>query len=369
MSVTYAGGPVFDGETLRLGLAVRMEQDDVAWIGPEADAQGDIEDLGGAILSPGFVDLQVNGGGGVNFNDAPSVATLRRIAEAHGSLGTTHLLPTLISSESEITTAAIAAVTEAIAQRVPGIAGLHLEGPHMARPGAHDPDVLRDMTDADVTELEAAARALPALMLTVAPERVTPDQIARLTRAGAIVSLGHTDATFDACKAALDAGARAATHLFNAMSQMTARAPGLVGAALADDRVSAGLIADGHHVHVAAIRVALAAKAGSDGIFLVTDAMATAASGIDGFTLAGRRVIRSGGRLTLEDGTLAGADLEMTGALRLLTRDLGVGTAAALRLATSVPARVVGLHAGRLVLGEAARLVKIAPDFSSVTPL
>ena len=369
MSVTYIGGPIFDGETLRLGLAVRMDQGRVTWLGPDAEAQGDIEDLGGAILSPGFVDLQVNGGGGVNFNDDPSVATLRRIAEAHRSLGTTHLLPTLISSEPEVTTAAIAAVTEAIAQGVPGIVGLHLEGPHIARPGAHDPAVLRDMTDADVTELEAAARALPVLMLTVAPERVTPDQIARLTRAGAVVSLGHTDATFEACTTAIDAGARAATHLFNAMSQMTARAPGLVGAVLADSRVSAGLIADGHHVHPAALQIALAAKAGSDGIFLVTDAMATAASDIDGFALAGRRVIRADGRLTLEDGTLAGADLEMTGALRLLTRDLGVETVAALRLATSVPARVGGLDAGRIVPGKAARLVRIAPDFSSVTPL
>ena len=369
MSVTYVGGPVFDGEALRKGMAVSVEGGRVAWIGLDTDASGPLEDLRGEILSPGFVDLQVNGGGGVMFNEAPSIDTLRRIADTHRSLGTTHLLPTLISSAPQVTSAAITAARDAVSHSVPGIAGLHLEGPHLTRPGAHDPSVLRDMTDADLAELEAAARSLPALMLTVAPERVTPAQIARLTRAGAIVSLGHTDATFDACKAAFDAGARAATHLFIAMSQMTARAPGLVGAVLADGRIDAGLIADGHHVHPTTMRAALAAKEGPGGIFLVTDAMATAASDIVSFTLGGRRVIRSEGRLTLEDGTLAGADLDMMGALRLVTGTLGLDAAAALRMATSGPARIAALDAGRLTAGIPATLVKIARDFSSVAPL
>ncbi len=200
-------------------------------------------------------------------------------------------------------------------------------------------------------------------MVTVAPETVTPDQIRALAAAGVIVSLGHSDADFDTCTRAVDAGARCATHLFNAMSQLGSREPGLVGAALASGGLNAGLIADGIHVHPASIGAALRAKRGPGQVFLVTDAMATAGSDIDGFSLNGRRIERRDGRLTLADGTLAGADLSMARALQVMTGDVGLALEAALAMATSVPAGVIGRgDLGRLASGGPADFVHLGPD-------
>src|SRR5690606_21373453 len=241
-------------------------------------------------------------------------------------LGTLTILPTLITDTPEVTRAAIAAVAQAVAEGLPGIAGLHLEGPHLslARKGAHDPDLIRPMGGDDLRFLLDAARSVPRLLLTIAPESVDKEQISALSDAGVIVSLGHTDAGFATCRAAFDAGARVATHLFNAMSPLGNREPGLVGAVLASGAVSAGIIADGIHVHPASLRVALAAKAGPGSLFLVTDAMAPAGTDMRSFRLNGREILRENGRLTLADGTLAGADLDMTRALRVITRDAGL---------------------------------------------
>ena len=355
-TLTFLNGPIFDGLQLRAGLAARFESGKLAALGPEnvIGRAGKIVDLAGDILGPGYVDLQVNGGDGVMFNDDPSVSTLRRIAGAHHRLGVAALLPTLITDTREKTQAAIAAAIEAVREAVPGIAGLHLEGPHLslARKGAHDPALIRPMDDEDLAMLLAAAAELPVLKITIAPENVTLEQVQTLARAGVLVSLGHSDANFDTCQAYFAAGARCVTHLFNAMSQLGNRNPGLVGATLANGAVSAGLIADGIHVHPQSLRAAWAAKTGPGRLFLVSDAMAVAGSDATQFTLEGRLIRREGGRLTLEDGTLAGADLDLTTAIRVLVNDVGVGLPEALRAATSAPAAIIGQTTqGQLAIG------------------
>ena len=356
----YLGADVFDGERLLEDHALVVEGGRIGAILPAAEcpAQARRVTLEGGVLAPLFVDLQVNGGGGVMFNDDPSPATLRKIVRAHARLGTGALLPTLITDTPERTRAAIEAVAAAIDEGLAGIAGLHLEGPHLsvARKGAHDPALIRPMEPADLEMLLSAARRLPALMVTLAPESTTPAQVRALAAAGVVVSLGHSDADHDACLAHVRAGARCATHLFNAMSQLTNRAPGLVGAVLESGAVSAGIIADGIHVHPATLGTALRAKRGPGTLFLVTDAMAVAGTGLDRFSLNGREVRRRDGRLTLADGTLAGADLEMSAALRLLTGRLDLPLAEALAMATSRPARIIGAEGrlGRLAPGMAA---------------
>ncbi len=360
------GVDIFDGFTLHRDQALLLDGARFEGIGPVPDARP-VTEVAGGILSPGFVDLQVNGGGGLMFNDAPTVATLKLMAAAHAKTGTRALLPTLITDTAQTTRAAVDAVEQAIAAGVPGIVGIHLEGPHLsvAKKGAHHADLIRPMDDADEAFLLDAAQRLPNVMVTIAPETVTPQQIERLAGAGIIVSLGHTDCTFAQARVTFAAGARCVTHLFNAMSQITAREPGLVGAALDTTGVSAGLIADNIHVHASAMRVALTAKQEEDGIFLVTDAMATAGSEMTEFNLNGRKVQRDGGRLMLEDGTLAGADLDFGSAVRTLVNYVNVPPAMALRMATSIPAkqlRVPGAF-GRFVTGQPANAIHLDDRF------
>lgn len=341
----YIGAEVFDGSDLIRDKALLLDGE--IYRGTlDADrlpADHAVTRLDGGTLLPGFVDLQVNGGGGVMFNDETTPEALVTMVTAHASTGTRALLPTLITDTPQRTRDAVVAVETAIARGVPGILGLHLEGPHLskARKGAHDPALIRPMTDADEAFLSDAAHRLPNLMVTVAPEAVTPAQIRRLADAGVIVSLGHTDCSFETAQAAFSAGARCVTHLFNAMSQLGSRSPGLVGAALASLGVSAGLIADTVHVHPTTMAIALAAKPARGGVFLVTDAMATAGSDITEFMLTGRRVQRQEGRLTLADGTLAGAALDMPTALSVLMNEVGVARDTALGMATSWPAEVL----------------------------
>lgn len=346
----FTGAAIFDGTTRHIGHALVIEAGQVAAIVPEAGLDSAVpeERLSGGVICPGFVDLQVNGGGGVMLNDDPSVAALSLMAQAHARLGATSILPTLITDGPEKVSAAIDAVEQAIAQGVPGILGLHLEGPHLsvARKGAHEASLIRPMGARDLDRMLIAARRLPFLMLTVAPETVTPVQIETLTGAGVIVSIGHSDAAFETCIAAAKAGATCVTHLFNAMRQLGNREPGVVGAALSRGSLSAGLIADGHHVHPEAMRIAIRAKEGPGRIFLVSDAMAVAGTDADEFDLGGRRVLRRGGRLTLEDGTLAGADLDLLTAVRNLLRWTLADADTALAMATDVPARLIDAAPG-----------------------
>ncbi|MFP7570282.1 N-acetylglucosamine-6-phosphate deacetylase [Marivita sp. S2033] len=341
----YVGAQIHDGTDLHDGKALIVFRDGTTDIQDQGSLPADCaqQTLNGGLITPGFVDLQVNGGGGVMFNDDQSVEALDIIAHAHASTGTQALLPTLITDTPAQTRAAIDAVEQAIAQRIDGIAGLHLEGPHLsiARKGAHDPALIRQMEDDDLALMLNAAERIANLMVTVAPENVTNAQIRAMADAGIIVSLGHTDADFDTCMAAFDAGARCVTHLFNAMSQLGNREPGLVGATLQRDDIHAGLIADAIHVHPAAMRTALSAKPNSETVFLVTDAMATAGSDIDSFTINGRTVFRRDHKLTLADGTLAGADLEMPRALSIMTQQVGDSLTQAITRATATPASLL----------------------------
>lgn len=344
-TIAFTGAAIHDGSVLHEDKALLCLSDGQAHI-VALSALPDkaiLRQLPGGTILPGFVDLQVNGGGGVMFNDDQSIDALQKIAEAHTRIGSAAILPTLITDTPEKTRAAILAVEQAIDQKVPGIAGIHLEGPHLsvARKGAHDPGLIRPMNGNDLTLLLDTADRLPNVMLTVAPENCTLDQIRQLSRAGIVVSLGHTDASYDECMAAFDAGATCVTHLFNAMSQLGNRNPGLVGATMAHGGVYAGLIADGVHVHPAAIRAALANEGREKRIFLVTDAMATAGSEITSFTLNDRLVKRQDGRLSLPDDTLAGADLELARAISVMENDVGSNRTDAITRATSLPSELL----------------------------
>ncbi len=367
MSDTFAlaAKRIFDGDAWHGDAALLVRGGDVEGIVARADLPGGVKTVdAGAILAPGFIDLQVNGGGSVMLNDHPTVEGIETICRAHAPFGTTALLPTLITDTPEMTQAAIAAGIEAARKKVTGFAGLHLEGPHLsvARKGAHDPKLIRAMGENDLAALVAAKAELPALLVTVAPESVTAEQVAALHRVGIVVSLGHTDASYATARAYAEAGASKVTHLFNAMSQTINREPGMVGAALDTPEVFAGLIADGIHVHPANIANAVRAKRGPGKILLVTDAMATIGTDMTSFTLNGRTILRREGRLTLEDGTLAGADLDMISAVRFMNRTIGIDLGEALRMASLYPAQAIGRAArlGQFAGGSAANIVALS---------
>jgi N-acetylglucosamine-6-phosphate deacetylase len=335
---------LFDGHQRHQTMALLVSAGRVDAVVPEAVIPQEAMriDCKGQLLAPGFVDLQVNGGGGVLFNDETNVDGIRAICAAHARFGTTALLPTLITDTQEKWQAALVAARASQNEKVPGFLGLHLEGPFLApsRKGAHRPEWMRSMSAADVAALKAAG--ISVLLLTVAAEQVSAAQVAELSGAGIIISLGHSDTTTEVALRLADHGASMVTHLYNAMSPLTHRAPGLVGAALDDGRFYAGLIADGHHVDPAAIRVALRAKQGLGRIFLVTDAMSTVGSSLSQFVLHGRTILRQKGRLTLEDGTLAGVDCDMAAMVRFMKDKVGVPLEEALRMASLYPAEAVG---------------------------
>lgn len=312
-------------------------------------------DLGGALLLPGFIDVQVNGGGGLLFNDAPTVTTLRGIAAAHRRFGTTGLLPTLISDTAARMRTALAAVDAAIAEGVPGILGIHLEGPFLApaRKGIHDAAHFR-VPDADDL-LALTARHRGVVMLTLAPEQVEPAFIAQLAAAGVRVVAGHTAADYATTRSALDAGVCGFTHLYNAMTPLTSRAPGVVGAALDDARSWCGLIVDGHHVHPAALRIALNAKPKGKCV-LVTDAMPPVGSACPDYLLNGQTITARQGICMSADGVLAGSALDMAGAVRNAITMLGLPLEEAVRMASRYPAQWLGLEQthGRIAAGQRA---------------
>ncbi len=358
---------VFDGWSLHDHAAVSLHEDGrIATLhraGDSVPQTADITDLGSGILAPGFVDLQVNGGDGVMVGPDTDAEQLARICAAHARLGATAILPTLITDTPRTTSAVIAAGVEAYRRGVLGFAGLHLEGPHLdpARKGAHDPVLIRPMTTDDLAELCKAAAILPALMVTLAPEAVRRDQISALHRAGVIVSLGHSGCSADIAKAAYDAGARCVTHLYNAMSPLQTRAPGLVGAAMTTAFV-AGIIADDIHVAPECLQIALHMKA-PDSLFLVSDAMAFAGTDKTEITLNGRHILRHDKRLTLADGTLAGADISLPQSVAHLVK-LGADPARALAMACRIPADVIGARdLGRIAPGARGDLVFLAENF------
>lgn len=354
---------LFDGRNEHEDAVILIDAGRIRGIAADAPPGVPVEELHeDAILAPGYIDLQVNGGGGIMFNDETTPEGLAAIAAAHARTGTTAILPTLISSSRDHLARAVEATRAALDTGTPGIAGLHLEGPFLAptRRGIHPASAITPITEADVQALSAPFPA--PLLVTLAPDTVAPADIAALARAGVIVFAGHTDATWDQARAGLDAGIRGATHLFNAMSQFQGRAPGLVGAILDDGRAAAGIIADGHHAHPAALRIALNAL-GPERLFLVSDAMATAGSDATGFTLAGEQIFLRDGRLTNAEGTLAGAHLIMAEAVRNMVAFTGCDWTTAVRMATATPAEIMGLDdRGVIAVGARADLVVLDDD-------
>ncbi|WP_430258000.1 N-acetylglucosamine-6-phosphate deacetylase [Neorhizobium sp. IRS_2294] len=360
---------IFDGADWHENAAVVFLNGRIDHIQPSVSLAPEIERIdGGEIIAPGFIDLQVNGGGGVLLNEEPTVEGIATICAAHAKFGTTALLPTLITDTPDISARTVAAGIDAKTRGIRGFLGLHLEGPHLsvARKGAHDPKLIRPMGDRDLDLMLSCGRALDVLMVTIAPESVTQEQVTKLADAGIIVSLGHTEASYDTAAAYSKAGIRTVTHLFNAMSPLGHREPGLVGAALDTGALYAGLIADGIHVHPAAMGAALRAKAGPGKIFLVTDAMSTIGTDMTSFTLNGREILRKDGRLTLADGTLAGADIDMISSVRYVHRNLGLSLEEALRMASAYPAQAARIEnrKGFLKPGYDADFVILGADLS-----
>lgn len=359
------GARIFTGETMLDGHALLIEGADILDIVPEGstcDAER-VRLPEAGLLAPGLIDLQVNGGGGVLFNDTPTLDGARAIAAAHRRLGTTGLLPTVITDSPAVMLAAAMAASQAAAIPGSGVLGVHLEGPFLNpdRRGVHRQHFIRPPDETDLAQLCALPGQFAPngrVLLTLAPEQVPHDAITRLVQAGVRVSGGHSAASLECTQAALKAGMSGFTHLFNAMPPLASRAPGIALAAMGDPGSFCGIIVDGVHVHPAMLRLALATKP-AGGLMLVSDCMSPAGTAMTEFMLQGRRILRRDGRLLTEDGVLAGADIDLLQAVRNAVAMLGVTLAEAWRMASLYPARFLGLdhRLGRLARGYRADLL------------
>jgi N-acetylglucosamine-6-phosphate deacetylase len=367
MISALVNGRIFTGEAWFDDHALIIDGDRIRDLVPLAALPADISrcDLGGWMLLPGLFDTQVNGGGGALFNDAPSVATLRTIAAAHRQYGTTALLPTLISDDLAVVEKAIAAVEQAINEKVPGIVGIHLEGPFLnpARKGVHNAEKFRTIDEAAFNLLTSLK--VGKTLVTLAPELTTPEIIRRLVDAGVTVAAGHSAADYAQTRAALAAGLSSFTHLFNAMTPFTSREPGMVGAALEDAESYCGIIVDGYHVHPATLKVAVAAKT-KGRMVLVTDAMPTVGAANKEFILNGEVIRSENGRCATATGTLAGSDLDMLSAVRNSVALLGLELSEAVRMASVYPAAMMGLEneLGSLKPGYKANMILVDDELN-----
>lgn len=368
MSIALVNGQVLTSDGWRDDLAVRVEGEHITELLVPADAQlkgTEIHDLAGRYLLPGFIDCQVNGGGGVLFNDQPNVNGIRAIAAAHRRLGTTGLLPTLISDSTKVMREAIHAVDAAIEQQVSGVLGIHIEGPYLApaRKGVHN---VNSLHAPNATEIELATSLRHGrTLMTLAPERVTLETLHALTKAGVMVAAGHTAGDYAAIRRALDNGVRGFTHLFNAMTPLASREPGAVGAALEDRASWCGVIVDGRHVHPATLRVALAAKPRGK-VFLVSDAMPPVGNSGQSFMLNGETITVRNGACETAAGVLAGSILSMRDAVRNCVQLLGLPLDEAVRMASTYPADFLGLEQshGRIAVGYRADFTVMDKNFA-----
>jgi N-acetylglucosamine-6-phosphate deacetylase len=360
MALALVNGRVMTDRGLAEGLAVRIDGERIAALGPrdELTAGAEVRDLQGALLLPGFIDTQVNGGAGLLFNDEPTAATIAAIGAAHRRFGATGFLPTLISDDLGTVKAAIGAAREAIGAAVPGVLGIHIEGPYLnvTRKGIHDASKLR-RTDATSFAL-LTSLGVGRTLVTLAPEETSLETIERLVKAGVVVSAGHSNAPYATVRAALDRGVSGFTHLFNAMSPLTSREPGVVGAALEDDRAWCGIIVDGVHVDPVVLKLALRLRP-HERFNLITDAMPCVGSDETSFQLQGKTITVRDGACFDDEGTLAGSALDMASAVRNAVRMLGLDLADASRMASRNPAEFLGLdhELGRIARGCFADLV------------
>jgi len=360
MCQLFVNGAVFDGEAVIRNCVVEVVDGKVHSLsqGPVPSKGDEVIDLGGHLLAPGFIDVQVNGGGGVLFNTATDLDALKTILAAHRRFGTTSLLPTFISDDWEGMLRASTFIREGISRRLPGLRGVHFEGPYISpeRRGIHHENQVRSV-DAGALDMLTSG-GMGVVVATMAPERVPHEFIRVLADAGVKVCVGHTAATYDQTLAGINAGMIGFTHLFNAMSPFNSREPGVVGAALSHQDSWAGMIADGFHVHFASLRVALAAKQRGR-MMLITDAMPTVGAENKSFVLQGVPITAEGGCCVSPDGTLAGSDLDMATAVRNTVEHLRQPLEEALRMASLYPAGFLGLddHLGRIAPGYEADFV------------
>lgn len=365
MPTALVNGRILIGDDLVQGHAVLLEQGRILDIVPDAGARhAEQRDLGGQLLLPGFIDAQVNGGGGRLFNDAPNVNVIREIGRAHRRFGTTGFLPTLISADLDVVARAIAGVQAAIDTQVPGVLGIHIEGPflNVARKGVHDPAKLRELGPNAIGLLTSLRGG--RTLVTLAPEMTTPDLITQLVKAGVVVSAGHTNATYADIVEALQHGLTGFTHLFNAMSPLTGREPGVVGAALTDPDSWCGIIVDGQHTSPVVLRLALRCKR-HDRFMLVTDAMPSVGTKVTSFDLQGRTITVTGTMCVDEDGRLAGSNIDMASCVRNAITLLHLSLPEAVRMASWHPAQFLGLsdELGRIAPGYRANLVLVTEQF------
>lgn len=361
MATALVNGRVLSDGGFEDGLAVVLGGARIAAVTPAADAalrDCEVVDLAGRLVLPGFIDAQVNGGGGVLFNGRPTVESIAEIGRVHRRFGTTSFLPTLVSDDLGVVADAIAATRDAIAAGVAGVLGLHIEGPFLneSRKGVHDASKIRDLDNEAFRLLTTPSGG--RTLITLAPEKTTPQMIRALSDAGVIVSAGHSNASYAEVRAALENGLTGFTHLFNAMSPLTVREPGVVGAALEDDGSWCSIIVDGRHVDPVVLRLALRAKR-ADRFILVTDAMPTVGAEDDSFNLLGKTIVVRDGICVDEEGTLAGSNMDMATAIRNAVRLLELDLATAVRMASLYPAEFLGLadELGRIAPGYRANFV------------
>ncbi len=369
MVTALVGARVFDGHQFLDDYAVIINEGSIEILLPKEQCPPDIAqlDLEGGILAPGFIDLQVNGGGGVLFNNQPNVESLQAMLKGHRATGTTSMLPTLISDSRSKHQQGFDAVNTAITQGETGILGIHIEGPffNLEKRGTHKADFIRPLNDNDIDWLCHNTHADQVTLVTLAPEQTQPGHIRQLNQAGIQVSAGHTNADHHQINCAIDEGLAGFTHLFNAMRPMTARDPGVVGAALADTHCWCGIIADGHHVDSVSLQVAINAKPQGK-VFLVTDAMATVGSDNKSFSIYGETITEENGRLINAEGRLAGSAIGMIEAVKFCHVDMQLALEECLRMASLYPAQFIKKadYLGRIRNGYRADLVHFDNNFS-----
>ena len=347
---------LFDGNKLHTDQVLTVEHGVIIAIDQNVN---DYDACLHGLVVPGFIDLQVNGGGGVLFNATTNVAGIKTMMQAHAKYGTTAMLPTLITDTASVMQQAADAIALAIEEQVPGIIGVHFEGPHLsvAKKGAHSEEYIRPISEDEWKVL--SRQDLGQVIVTLAPENVLPSDIEKMVALGIHVCLGHTNADYITAQKAVDAGANGFTHLFNAMSPMQGREPGVVGAALLNDSASCGLIVDGHHVDYVSCQLAVKTKPKGK-VILVTDAMPPVGTLDTEFVFFNRKVYLSDGKLTSTTGELAGSVLDMATAVRNTVEFLKLPLDEALRMASKYPAQYINSSTrGQLALNKKADFVEL----------
>ncbi|TPH19364.1 N-acetylglucosamine-6-phosphate deacetylase [Litorilituus lipolyticus] len=363
-SIRFHAHRLFDGEQFHSDQVLTIEHGKIVSI----DLNTDKADLvSKELVVPGYIDLQVNGGGGVLFNDSPSIDKLTAMMMAHAKFGTTAMLPTLITDKVSVMSQAADVIAQAINEKVPGIVGVHFEGPHLsvAKKGTHCADFIRPISEAEWQVL--SRKDIGQILVTVAPETVSAAEIEKMVSLGILVCLGHTNADYETTEKAVKAGATGFTHLFNAMSPLQGREPGVVGCALLNDNTSCGLIVDGHHVDYASCQLAIKTKPQGQ-VFLVTDAMPPVGTDQTEFALYDRTVYVENGKLTSTTGELAGSSLDMASAVKNVHLKLGLTLSEAIRMGSLYPAKYLyqnnAMQRGKLCVGMQADLLMLNDDLS-----